>query len=228
MPEEQGWYPGKHIKGLLGNALGKVKAHHAKFQRGGEYGPRTEEQQFNIAQERADATPAPSSDYAGKQGVAHNTGYGLTQHMMRDFDPSNNEEVLQMQRAMNAAGIKGADGKALKEDGMMGRNTERALRFAQGQGDEMESVLGDAQELRAQGIRDLPPGVQGPAPNTMMVRPEERDAQMREENPEMSWIDKAKQKAVGWLQQGQPINPSGPGGRMGSYSPPRGGGGRNY
>jgi hypothetical protein len=30
------------------------------------------------------------------------------------------------------------------------------------------------------------------------------------------------------LQQGQPINPSGPGGRMGSYSPPRGGGGRNY
>jgi len=146
---------------------------------------KTEEQQFNIAQERADATPAPSSDYAGKQGVAHNTGYGLTQHMMRDFDPSNNEEVLQMQRAMNAAGIKGADGKALKEDGMMGRNTERALRFAQGQGDEMESVLGDAQELRDQGIRDLPPGFHGPAPNTMMVRPEERDAQMREENPEM-------------------------------------------
>ena len=127
----------KGFLGMLGKNLGITEAVNpqAKMQTG-EALP-TGQDQFNIARERADI-PSPSADFADKSRIAKNTGFGLTQSMMRDFDPSDNEQVLQMQKAMNAAGIKGADGKALTEDGMIGKNTMRALRFAQGQTDEME------------------------------------------------------------------------------------------
>ena len=127
----------KGFLGMLGRNLGITEAVNpqARMQTG-EALP-TGQDQFNIAAERADI-PSPRADYADKSRIAKNTGFGLTQQMMRDFDPSDNEQVLQMQRAMNAAGIKGADGKALTEDGMLGPNTMRALRFAQGQADEME------------------------------------------------------------------------------------------
>lgn len=172
----------KGFLGMLGKNLGITEAVNpqARMQTG-EALP-TGQDQFNTARERADI-PSPRVDYAPKQNIAQNTGYGLVQSMMRDFDPSDNEQVLQMQKAMNAAGIKGADGKALAEDGMIGKNTMRALRFAQGQGDRMSGILEDANELRDMGIDDLPEGIQGPAPNTMMTRPEDRDAEMRKANP---------------------------------------------
>ena len=123
----------KGLLGQLGKTLGITEA------AGSRQNPflKSEEDQFNIASQRADI-PSPSADFADKSRIAKNTGYGLVQSMMRDFDPSSNENVLQMQRAMNAAGIKGADGRPLAEDGMLGPNTMRALRFAQGQADEME------------------------------------------------------------------------------------------
>ena len=172
----------KGLLGMLGKKLGMTEAVNpqARLQTGGALP--TGQDQFNIAKERADI-PSPRADWAPKQSIAQNTGYGLTQEMMRDFDPSDNDQVLQMQQAMNAAGIKGADGKALTEDGMLGPNTMRALRFAQGQGDEMSGKLESANELRDKGIDDLPPGFHGPAPNTLMTRPEDRNAQTREANP---------------------------------------------
>ena len=125
--EKQGWYPGKHIKGLLG----RVKEHASKFKEGGEYGPRTIEQQMQTAVDRRDAVPTPDLDWGGKQDVASAAGAGYAQKASQSFDPSSNEEVLSMQRALNAAGIKGADGKPLEEDGILGAYTERALRYSQ-------------------------------------------------------------------------------------------------
>ena len=104
MAKKEKWYPGKHIKGLLG----KIKEHSAKFEMGGEYGLKTPEQQFSMQQERAAADPSVSN-----QRMEKNMGFGLSQHMGKDFDASDYEQVLQLQKAMNAAGIKGADGKVL-------------------------------------------------------------------------------------------------------------------
>ena len=107
MPEEerQGW-----LKGLLG----RYQEHAAKFQKGGEYGQRTIEQQMQGAIDRRDAVPTPDTDWGGKQDVARAAGAGYAQQASQTLDPSSNEEVLSMQRAMNAAGIKGADGEPLK------------------------------------------------------------------------------------------------------------------
>ena len=73
--EKQGWYPGKHIKGLLG----RVKEHASKFKEGGEYGPRTIEQQMQTAEDRRDAVPTPDLDWGGKQDVASAAGAGYAQ-----------------------------------------------------------------------------------------------------------------------------------------------------
>jgi len=214
--EKQGWYPGKHIKGLLG----RVKEHASKFKEGGEYGPRTIEQQMQTAVDRRDAVPTPDLDWGGKQDVASAAGAGYAQKASQSFDPSSNEEVLSMQRALNAAGIKGADGKPLEEDGILGANTERALRYSQGQRDDLSGLHDRAESMRDQGIQDLPEGFQGPAPNTVMPDASMRDAQTLEDNPERSWLDKLKTRVTGHLQQN--ISPAGPGGRMGAY-----GGGRS-
>ena len=175
---------GERMKGLLGmlGMRGAVNPE-ARLQTG-EALP-TGQDQFNTAKERADI-PSPRADYADKSRIAKNTGFGLTQQMMRDFDPSDNEQVLQMQQAMNAAGIKGADGKALAEDGMLGPNTMRALRFAQGQGDEMQ----DALPLREFGE---PQGGVGPSYEGM-YNEDSRDIEKREANPPsnpvMNWLQR--------------------------------------
>ena len=95
----------KGFLGMLGKNLGITEAVNpqARMQTG-EALP-TGQDQFNIARERADI-PSPRADFADKSRIAKNTGFGLTQSMMRDFDPSDNEQVLQMQKAMNAAGQK--------------------------------------------------------------------------------------------------------------------------
>tara|TARA_R110002020_G_scaffold446348_1_gene658613 strand:- start:367 stop:1050 length:684 start_codon:yes stop_codon:yes gene_type:complete len=138
---------------------------------------KSKEEQFNIANEMASNEPSPSSEYAPMQGIAKNTGYGLTQDMMRDFDPSNNESVLQLQKAMNAAGIKGADGKALSEDGIIGKNTMRALRFAQGQTD-----IADSPEARGMQSYGEPQGGVGPSYDNT-YNEQSRDRGTRVANP---------------------------------------------
>ena len=169
----------KGFLGMLGKNLGMTGAVNpqARMQTG-EALP-TGQDQFNTASDRADI-PSPRADYADKSRIAKNTGFGLTQSMMRDFDPSDNEQVLQMQKAMNAAGIKGADGKALTEDGMIGPNTMRALRFAQGQTDEMEM-----------------------GPSNMFTE-ENRDTDKVENNP----IDRSTRYNSSMRQEPQKYNPS--------------------
>jgi|TARA_B100000315_G_C14592899_1_gene596932 putative flippase GtrA len=90
-----------------------------------------------------------SSKILGTRLKRYLVGSRLTQDMMRDFDPSDNEQVLQLQKAMNAARIKVEDGKSLTEDGMLGKNTVRAMRFAQGQSDLAQSP--EAMQLKSYG-----------------------------------------------------------------------------
>ena len=136
--ERQGWYPGKHIKGLLG----KVKDYHAKQSESSRL--RSPEEQFAMQQERAGADPSEAN-----QRIEKNMGFGLSQYMGKNLDVNDNAQVLQLQRAMNAAGIKGLDGEVLSEDGILGKNTLRALRFAQGQ--EAEAMSPEAMQLKSYG-----------------------------------------------------------------------------
>lgn len=198
----------KGFLGMLGKNLGITEAVNpqARMQTG-EALP-TGQDQFNIARERADI-PSPRADFADKSRIAKNTGFGLTQSMMRDFDPSDNEQVLQMQKAMNAAGIKGADGKALTEDGMIGKNTMRALRFAQGQADTMQ----DALPLREFGE---PQGGIGPSYEGM-YNEDSRDADKVESNP----IDRSTRYSPS--QRQEPTRYGGRGSGTNRFGTPQGG-----
>jgi hypothetical protein len=166
---------------------------------------KTEAEQFNMANADAGAEPSPSSEFAPKNRIAKNTGFGLTQKMMRDFNPEDSGQILQMQQAMNAAGIKGADGKSLAEDGKFGPNTLRALRFAQGQTDIADSP--EARELQSYGE---PQGGVGPSYDNI-YNEDSRDAGVQEANPPSN-------KVMNWLHKTGMVRKSpGPGGRMQSY-----------
>ena len=202
MAKKEKWYPGKHIKGLLG----KIKEHSAKFEMGGEYGLKTPEQQFSIQQERAAADPSVSN-----QRMEKNMGFGLSQHMGKDFDASDNEQVLQLQKAMNAAGIKGADGKVLTEDGMLGKNTLRALRFAQGQ--EAEATSPEAMQLKSYGE---PQGGIGPSyDNTYNEMSRDRGTEVA--NPPTNRWERADIRSGRSPRTVSPRQGFGWGGRLGSY-----------
>ena len=202
MAGKEKWYPGKHIKGLLG----KLKEHSAKFEMGGEYGLKTPEQQFSMQQERAGADPSEAN-----QRIEKNMGFGLSQHMGKDFDASDNEQVLQLQKAMNAAGIKGADGKSLKEDGMLGKNTLRALRFAQGQ--EAEARSPEAMQLKSYGE---PQGGIGPSyDNTYNEISRDRGTEVA--NPPTNRWERADIRSGRSPRTVSPRQGFGWGGRLGTY-----------
>lgn len=193
MAEKDNW-----LKGLLGQAKEKaggfIQGQKDNFSRarenqnagrGRNFQFQSPEEQFTTANDMASSEPSPSSEYAPMQGIAKNTGYGLTQDMMRDFDPSNNDSVMQLQKAMNAAGIKGADGKSLSEDGMIGKNTMRALRFAQGQTDIADSP--EAREMQSYGE---PTGGVGPSYDNT-YNEQSRDRGTRVANPSTNRWERA-------------------------------------
>jgi len=51
--------------------------------------------------------------------------------VMQSFDPADKDQVMNMQRLLNASGITDAEGNPLSEDGVMGERTLSALRGAQ-------------------------------------------------------------------------------------------------
>ena len=226
MPEDQGWYPGKHIQGLLG----KVKEHHAKFQEGGEYGLKTKAQQAGMAHQAAQQAANEGGVGQGDpalEKISQQANRGQSWGLSRDFDPTDNESVMQMQQTLNRAGFTDKYGNALKEDGLMGGLTESALRKAQADRTEegryeargSMGIEGDLAnpERASQHLRGAAPVTDGSYTGV----PEGG------EPAEQNWL----QKVGGWLKQNRPApqqQSAGPGGRMGSYSPPRGGGGRMY
>ena len=81
-----------------------------------------------------------TADYLRPGGggrASHGTGSGLNPMAFSnpdwmvqsgDFDPSDPAQVLKAQQMLNRLDYKGLDNEALKEDSMMGRNTEAAYR----------------------------------------------------------------------------------------------------
>ena len=121
------------------------------------------------------------------------------------FDPEDSDSVLEMQRSLNAAGIKDKYGEALAEDGMMGEKTLSALR--------------SMQESRGQFIG--PEGSDVDALNEDYQRDHGRLATNK--NPLMTprnWWDALTKRTPeeGHIQEYNPrTSAAGPGGRMNSY-----------
>ena len=250
--ERQGWYPGKHIKGLLG----KIKEHGDKFKKGGEYGLKTGAQQaqmsFDAAQQAANEGGVGQGDPA-LEARSKATGTGEARRMSRgglgegQLDPSDNESVLQMQRLLNQGGYTDKYGNALKEDGMMGELTTGALR-------KMQADRSPETAYEARGSM----GITGDISDEESARAHLRGAAPVRQPDQPSRLDLMKQQAQdaftgmkaqqagegdsGWLQKLQDwgmVKPAGPGGRMNAYTPETGptttsydrrprGGGRNY
>ena len=244
MPEKQNW-----LQGLLGNFVNQQKENWARGRERGNPWLKNEEEQAGMAYEAAQQAANEGGVGQGNpalEGISQQANRGLSWDMSRDFDPTNNESVLEMQRALNRAGFTDEYGNALKEDGMMGGRTEWALRKAQAdrtpesrhQARGSMGVVGDFTnpERASQNLRGAAPvtdgGYTGDAPVKVMGR--------------MDLLKQKAKKGFDWLQS-QPkwpgvaymgseekapwanpqIQSAGPGGRMESYKKP-GGGGRNY
>jgi len=223
MPEEQGWFPGKHLKGLLG----KIKDHHAKFQTGGEYGMKTGAQQAEMAYDRASGAANEGGVGQGDpalEKISQAANRGQSWDFSRGFDPTNNESVLEMQRALNRAGFTDKYGNALAEDGMMGGLTESALRRAQAdrtpesryEARGSMGISGDFTdpEMARLNLRGAAPvtdgGYTGDTPET---QPAER-----------GWLDKLQDWGILKNRPAPQQQSAPPGGRMGAYQKPSGGG----
>tara|TARA_R110000824_G_scaffold176022_3_gene354810 strand:- start:422 stop:1102 length:681 start_codon:yes stop_codon:yes gene_type:complete len=223
--ERQGWYPGKFAKGLLG----KIKDHHAKFQEGGEYGTRTGAQQAQIAFDRAEGAANEGGVGQGDpalERISQAANMGQSMDFARDFDPANAESVREMQRNLNRAGYKDKYGNALDEDGKMGGLTESALRTAQAD---------RTPESRYEARGSM--GISGDLADPEMARMNLRGAAPTTEpggqpiiggESEGGWMQKLQDWGMIKDRPAPQQQSAGPGGRMGAYSRPRGGGGRNY
>jgi len=187
--ERQGWYPGKHIKGLLGRARGWMddrKEAKAVDRRATDAGSAIEgfESQYDSG---PDFIGPMSPRTEAKQDLMQRDAFRSLRDVMQNFDPADKDQVMNMQRLLNASGVTDSEGNPLAEDGVMGAKTLGALRGAQGfrnQADEKLAVNRfDETAYNAAGTRGIP----------------------------------------------QPqVDASGPGGRLSSYTPPRGQGGRMY
>ena len=189
---------------------------------------KTAEEQAAMATQRADATPSPSLDYAPRQEIKEVTNRALADQMSAQtpdavagtagmsFNPEDSDSVLAMQRVLNSAGIKDKYGEALSEDGKMGPKTLSALR--------------SMQESRGQFI-----GPEGSDVNALNQDYQEDHGRLAQnKNPLMTaknWWDSLTKRTPeeGHIPEYNPrTSAAGPGGRMGSYKPPKGGGGRMY
>ena len=72
---------------------------------------------------------------AGKEETweipAYSREFNHARQFALDFNVNDKDQVLEMQKRLNAANFKGKDGKPLVEDGMLGENTMEALRAMQ-------------------------------------------------------------------------------------------------
>ena len=71
------------------------------------------------------------NDGAEWEVPAYSEEFSYARSFALDFNPSDKNQVTEMQRRLNNAGFKGADGKPLVIDGVLGDNTVTALRAMQ-------------------------------------------------------------------------------------------------
>jgi len=192
---------------------------------------KTPEEQAQMAYDRAETSANEGGVGQGDPGqekISQQANRGLAWGQSRDFDPNDNESVMQMQQTLNRAGFTDKYGNALKEDGMMGALTESALR---------KSQADRTPEGRYEARGSM--GIEGDFTN-----PERASQHLRGAAPvtdgsytgvpeggepvERGWLDKLQDWGILKNRPAPQQQSAGPGGRMGAYSPPRGGGGRNY
>ena len=144
MPEKQGWFPGKHIKGLLG----KVKDYHTKQSESSRL--KTGAEQADMAFERARANPDNDALAAISQNTARGAGKSMSSGAgeMPLFDPEDQGSVLQMQEYLNRAGYTDKHGNQLAEDGRLGELTTSAMRRMQGQNYDLQGSSIDSGSAR--------------------------------------------------------------------------------
>ena len=175
--ERQGWYPGKHIKGLLGRARGWMDdRREAKA-----VDRRATDADAAIQGYEASGAPdlipgglgPPTEVQAAKKDLMQRDSFRSLRDVMQNFDPADKDQVMNMQRLLNASGVTDSEGNALVEDGVMGGKTLGALRGAQqfrNQADEKLAVnRADMSAYNAAGTRGIPqPQVDAPGPGGRM------------------------------------------------------------
>ena len=131
--ERQGWYPGKFAKGLLGRITSGIedwKEGRAVKRRAGDADRAIES--YEARPDSAEEFMGPTSPLTeAKQDLMQRDSFRSLRDVMKDFDPADKDQVMNMQRLLNASGITDAEGNPLAEDGMMGAKTLTALRGAQ-------------------------------------------------------------------------------------------------
>ena len=128
--ERQGWYPGKFAKGLLGRAKGWMddRREEKAVER------RATDADSAIQGYEGSGAPEigpPTEVQAAKQDLMQRDSFRSLRDVMQSFDPADKDQVMNMQRLLNASGITDAEGNPLSEDGVMGERTLSALRGAQ-------------------------------------------------------------------------------------------------
>ena len=133
--ERQGWYPGKFAKGLLGRAKGWMddrREAKAVERRATDADAAIQGYEGSGA---PDLTPGglgpPTEVQAAKKDLMQRDSFRSLRDVMKSFDPADRDQVMNMQRLLNASGITDAEGNPLDEDGVMGERTLSALRGAQ-------------------------------------------------------------------------------------------------
>ena len=131
MTDDKGIFQGGKYKRVGGRVLDTLE---------GTVGP--EQQQETAGRALAGAMGVePPSDASPGEKVTFNpfqegdprmsTDFSMARILALDFDPSNETDILKLQKRLNEAGYKGEDGKALDVDGKFGKNTLHALRNIQ-------------------------------------------------------------------------------------------------
>ena len=164
MADEQGWYPGKHIKGLLGKAKGFMDDRRERK------AVQSRAEDATAAIEGFESQPDSGSDFVGpmspftegRQDLMQRDSFRSLRDVMGNFDPQDKDSVMNMQRLLNSSGITDAQGNALTEDGMMGEKTLSALRGAQQFRDQADEKLA---VNRADMSAYNPAGTQGITPD---------------------------------------------------------------
>ena len=105
----------------------------------------------------------PMSPYTrGKQDLMQRDAFRSLRDVMGNFDSSDKESVMRMQKLLNASGITDAEGNPLDEDGVFGQKTLSALRGAQKFRNEADAKLA---VNRADMSAYNPAGTQGVIPD---------------------------------------------------------------
>jgi len=133
---------------LLEKILGAMRDDKGVFQ-GGEYGRNFgrlrdrmgSEPSQSLMEEGSDYTPPPSASIEDQERMTMAPEGNRLDFLLKNFDPSSNESVLDLQKALNSSGA--LRGNKLSEDGMFGKKTLAAIRGLQNTRNDVLSGRGD-------------------------------------------------------------------------------------